>query len=79
MSGASNQPTAQGTGLVAGDTLGAGDYLAMTRYLSTIVLDLPLRMGGSRPVRLLLDQCATHSYGLARTINLLHLQGFTSG
>ena len=71
VSGASNQPTAQGTGLVAGDTLGAGDYLAMSRYLSTIVLDLPLRMGGSRPVRLLLDQCATHSYGLARTINLL--------
>ena len=70
-SGVSESTSSQGTGLVAGESPDPGNYLSMSRYLSTIVVNLPLRRGGTRPVRLLLDQCATHSYGLDRTVNLL--------
>ena len=47
-----------GTGLNASDTSDGAEG----RYLSTAVVDLPARKGGQVKVRLLLDQCATHSY-----------------
>ena len=42
-------------------------------YLSSLVLDLPSKAGGTQKVRLLLDGCATDTYGLDRCIDNLQV------
>ena len=42
-------------------------------YLSSIVLDLPAKSGGTQKVRFLLDGCATHTYGLEKCIDGLQV------
>ncbi|MCH2242592.1 MAG: DUF1759 domain-containing protein [Aquabacterium sp.] len=42
-------------------------------YLSSVILELPAKSGGTQKVRFLLDGCATHTYGLDKCIDKLHV------
>ena len=57
---------------IAGTGL-ASTCLESITYLSTIEVDLPGRNGDTQRVRFLLDQAATHSYGIEGTLDKLPL------
>ena len=60
----------QGTAYVATESL-VSPGVGTVSYLSSLVVDLPDKVGGTQKVRFLLDGCATHTYGLESCVSRL--------
>ena len=64
----------QGTAYVATESVDVSlvsPGVGTVSYLSSLVIELPAKSGGTEKVRFLLDGCATHTYGLESCVSRL--------